>query len=70
MICKFCATGADVMSRVFELKPQYANQAGFEVFAADAIEVGKELHHHCLGKYACDCQHRTQEPGKNVVTRT
>lgn len=55
------------MSRIYELKPQYANQTGFEVFANDALEVGKEFHQHCSGKYSCDCQHRTQEPGKNTV---
>lgn len=63
MICKMCATGADVISRVYELAEKNQGQ-GFELFKSDALEVGKEFHHHCSGKYACDCQHREQNGGQ------
>ena len=61
MICKFCATGADVQSRAIEIED---NQA----FQGSLIEVGVALHARCRGKTACDCKHLKVERGKNVRT--
>lgn len=66
MICNMCRTGADLLSRVQDLDPKYRDSEGYEVFRTDAIEVGKQLHHHCDGKYSCDCQHRDQLAEKSV----
>lgn len=58
MICKMCATGADMQSRAKEL--------GEEPLSATLKVVGVELHTKCKGKDSCDCQHKSVEAGKNV----
>lgn len=59
MICKSCATGADLLSRAKEIEQKHTGE-GLGLFLKDARAVGKELHRFCTGKYQCDCQHRSQ----------
>ena len=54
MICKNCATGADVITRLYEM-PEEMRTGNYAFRARDFIGVAKALHDTC--KTRCDCQH-------------
>lgn len=51
MICKFCATGADMVSRAREIRTDNGDFS----FGVDLTGMGEKLHTFCKG---CDCQHK------------
>ena len=67
MICKMCATGADMQRRALEIKEEYKGQ---DSEMSEALtKYGKKIHTKCKGGTQCDCQHEEVVPRRTTRFR-
>lgn len=62
MICKMCATGADMIQRANEIE-ESDKLSTDERNLEDLRALGQHLHYFCSGRTHCDCQHKESLSG-------
>lgn len=67
MICKFCATGADMQSRAKDIDELANTDVYAKSYNTDSLSMyGVNMHKFCRGSTHCDCQHKDQLSGKYI----